>query len=62
MLIFCSDAEIVVRDTSGKEKPVTIKGVDEYGFLLVQEKNGKQFSVQPDGNTFDMCVGLVAPK
>ena len=52
----------MVRDTSGVEKPVTIKGVDEFGFLLVQEKNGKTFSVQPDGNTFDMCIGLVAPK
>ncbi|XP_026281762.1 biotin--protein ligase [Frankliniella occidentalis] len=57
-----SDAEIVVRDTSGNEKQVVIQGVDEFGFLLVREKNGKTFTVQPDGNTFDMCVGLIAPK
>ncbi|KAK3920863.1 Biotin--protein ligase [Frankliniella fusca] len=57
-----SDAEIVVRDTSGSEKQVVVQGVDEFGFLLVREKSGKTFSVQPDGNTFDMCVGLIAPK
>ncbi|XP_034249233.1 biotin--protein ligase [Thrips palmi] len=57
-----SGAEIVVRDTSGNEKPVVVQGLDEFGFLSVREKNGKVFSVQPDGNTFDMCVGLIAPK
>lgn len=60
--IVYSEAEIVVRDTAGNEKPVVVQGVDEYGFLLVQERNGKTFSVQPDGNTFDMCIGLIAPK
>lgn len=51
-----------MRDTSGNEKPVVVQGIDEYGFLSVREKNGKIFSVQPDGNTFDMCIGLIAPK
>ncbi|KAJ1527555.1 hypothetical protein ONE63_007521 [Megalurothrips usitatus] len=57
-----SDAEIVVRDISGNEKQVVVQGVDEFGFLQVREKSGKIFTVQPDGNTFDMCVGLIAPK
>lgn len=44
------------------KKEVVIKGLDEFGFLLVQTKSGQSLSVQPDGNTFDMLKNLIAIK
>ncbi|XP_074626123.1 biotin--protein ligase-like isoform X3 [Acropora palmata] len=41
---------------------VTIIGLDHFGFLLVQTKSGKNLSVQPDGNSFDMLKNLIAIK
>ena len=41
---------------------VTITGLDDFGFLLVQTKAGKSLSVQPDGNSFDMLRNLIAMK
>lgn len=46
----------------GNVKDVTIIGIDEYGFLKVKSKDGSTTSVQPDGNSFDMLKGLIAPK
>lgn len=39
----------------------TIKGLDEAGWLVVSTASG-DVRVAPDGNTFDMMSGLVAPK
>lgn len=39
----------------------TISGVDEGGWLLVRTEHG-ELRVAPDGNTFDMMAGLLAPK
>uniref|UniRef100_A0A2A4JH97 BPL/LPL catalytic domain-containing protein n=1 Tax=Heliothis virescens TaxID=7102 RepID=A0A2A4JH97_HELVI len=39
----------------------TIKGLDEAGWLVVNTAAG-DVRVAPDGNTFDMMSGLVAPK
>ena len=39
----------------------TIKGLDEAGWLVVSTANG-DVTVAPDGNTFDMMSGLVAPR
>ena len=36
---------------------VVIVGIDEYGYLRVQCKNGQELSLQPDGNTFDIMKG-----
>eukprot|EP00088_Acartia_fossae_P030779 TRINITY_DN31776_c0_g1_i1.p1 TRINITY_DN31776_c0_g1~~TRINITY_DN31776_c0_g1_i1.p1 ORF type:complete len:507 (+),score=78.12 TRINITY_DN31776_c0_g1_i1:46-1566(+) len=43
-------------------QPVRILGLDEYGYLLVQDQHGRQFSVHDDGNSFDMLNGLIRPK
>ena len=45
-----------------KMEDVTIKGLDDFGFLLAQTKSGKSLSVQPDGNSFDMLRNLIAIK
>ena len=39
----------------------TVIGVDDFGYLRVQGQDGVLFSVHPDGNSFDMLRGLVAP-
>ncbi|CAB3366136.1 Hypothetical predicted protein [Cloeon dipterum] len=49
-----SGAEVTVRSEDGKEQRVTVQGLDPYGYLLVRAHDGNQFSVQPDGNSFDM--------
>jgi len=41
---------------------VTIKGLDDFGFLLVETMSGEALSVQPDGNSFDMLRNLIAMK
>ena len=41
---------------------VTIKGLDDFGFLLVETASGEVLSVQPDGNSFDMLRNLIAMK
>ncbi|XP_072155418.1 biotin--protein ligase isoform X4 [Bemisia tabaci] len=56
------NAEISVVQADGSKKNVTIVGLDKYGFLEVRGTKGEKFSVQPDGNSFDMFEGLIAPK
>ena len=41
---------------------VTILGLDEYGYLLVESPTGTKISVQPDGNSFDMMQNLIMLK
>lgn len=57
-----SGAEITVQTVTGESRKAVITGVDDYGFLTVQSEDGTLSSVQPDGNTFDMLKGLIAPK
>ncbi|KAM3961203.1 LOW QUALITY PROTEIN: holocarboxylase synthetase-like protein [Aphomia sociella] len=47
----------------GSSTPVSgcISGVDEAGWLLVNTPTG-ELRVAPDGNTFDIMSGLIAPK
>ncbi|XP_045504178.1 biotin--protein ligase isoform X1 [Colias croceus] len=56
------DEEIRVQ-TQDADSPVTgtISGLDEYGWLLVRTEQG-ELRLQPDGNTFDIMSGLIAPK
>ena len=42
--------------------PVTVVGLDDYGYLLVETSSGEKLSVQPDGNSFDMMQNLIAMK
>lgn len=54
---------MTVVSKSGDEKTAKIVGIDEFGFLQVQPDDSKEkFSVQPDGNSFDMIRGLIIPK
>lgn len=53
---------MTIQTSEGERKKVNIKGIDEYGFLSVETDDGVVSSVQPDGNTFDMMKGLIAPK
>jgi biotin---protein ligase len=53
---------VTVQNENGTEQQVTILGLDPHGYLLVRGSNGSQFSVQPDGNSFDMLQGLIKPK
>lgn len=39
-----------------------ILGLDEFGFLLLQKADGSLFSVQPDGNSFDIMHNLIKVK
>lgn len=57
-----SDAQVNVLASTGANKPVVICGIDEHGYLRVREQTGREFSVQPDGNSFDMMEGLITPK
>lgn len=57
-----SDAEIIVVDANGSKKLATIIGVDEYGYLLVQQTGHAPETVLPDGNTFDILRGLISTK
>lgn len=53
----------VKEDESETEHEGVIKGIDEFGFLLVKLINDEHvISVQPDGNSFDMMKGLIYPK
>ena len=64
MQILCfvfSDAEITVVSANGESQEVTILGIDRFGFLKVQGKSGNAFTVHPDGNSFDILKGLIAP-
>lgn len=56
-----SDAEITVVGARESTQKATVIGVDDFGFLRVQGQDGISFSVHPDGNSFDMLRGLVAP-
>lgn len=58
-----SDAEIVIIDADGHKKLATIIGIDDYGYLLVQQPgHDEPESVHPDGNTFDILRGLISAK
>ncbi|XP_031554361.1 biotin--protein ligase-like [Actinia tenebrosa] len=56
-----SDSKVTL-NTAGHPQEVTIIGLDDFGFLLVQKESGEKLSVQPDGNTFDLLANLIAFK
>ncbi|XP_045669512.1 biotin--protein ligase isoform X3 [Ursus americanus] len=41
---------------------VWLVGLDDSGFLQVQQEDGKVVTVHPDGNSFDMLRNLIVPK
>jgi biotin-(acetyl-CoA carboxylase) ligase len=60
--IFFRNSKVTVIKSNGKAENVTISGINDYGYLVVHASDGKTFSVQPDGNSFDLFKGLIAPK
>ncbi|CAB3411115.1 unnamed protein product [Caenorhabditis bovis] len=56
-----SQQEILLSDYNER---VTIRGIDDYGYLEVRSKSNpdKIFSIGDDGNTFDMMKGLIRHK
>lgn len=60
-LIF-RDSEISVATKDNQSRKVKIVGIDDFGYLTVKSVDGTVSAVQPDGNTFDMLKGLIAPK
>jgi len=59
---FLSSNVKVNLSVNDKMEEVTIKGLDDFGFLLVETTSGESLSVQPDGNSFDMLRNLIAMK
>lgn len=57
-----SGAEITVQTADGSTTGVKVTGIDQFGFLTVTSRDGVTSSVEPDGNSFDMMQGLIAPK
>ncbi|KAK9503234.1 hypothetical protein O3M35_011850 [Rhynocoris fuscipes] len=57
-----SDAEVDVKTSDNQIKKVKIKGIDTYGFLVVESSNGELLTLQPDGNSFDMLSNLIISK
>lgn len=58
---FFRNSNVMVTFINGRRENVTILGIDEYGYLLVQGTKG-MFSVHSDGNSFDVLKGLIVPK
>lgn len=52
----------MVISPEGTSQEVKILGIDDFGFLQVCGEGGKIFTVHPDGNSFDILKGLIAPK
>lgn len=61
-MCFYSNSSVTITNQEGTSKVVQIVGIDEYGFLKVRDEKGIESVVQPDGNSFDMMKGLIAPK
>ncbi|XP_013147643.1 PREDICTED: biotin--protein ligase [Papilio polytes] len=57
------DGEEIMLKREGEESPVAgvVCGVDECGWLRVRAA-ARELRVAPDGNTFDIMTGLIAPK
>lgn len=59
---FFRNSEVTVQSEDGQVTKATVVGIDDFGFLKVRRDSGEICVVQPDGNTFDMIKGLIAPK
>ena len=39
-----------------------VLGIDDFGYLQVQTRDGEVISLQPDGNSFDMMSNMISIK
>lgn len=60
--VFISNTEVTVLRPDKSSFKATIIGLDDHGFLKVRSEDGDIVDVRPDGNSFDMLAGLIAPK
>ena len=58
ILSCCSDQ--VVQSETGPE--VRVQGVDEHGYLVVQQADGSTRPILPDRNSFDQTKNMIVPK
>lgn len=57
------EESVKVEVTQGQYETCRILGIDKFGFLRVKEVcSDKEFSVRPDGNSFDLRNKLIAMK
>ena len=57
-----SECEVAI-EVDDSSISCTIVGIDEFGFLRARRHdNGDVLSLHPDGNSFDIMKGLIAPK
>ncbi|XP_050436553.1 biotin--protein ligase [Adelges cooleyi] len=57
-----SNTEVTVLRTDQTSFKALVIGLDDHGFLRVRSESGEIVDVRPDGNSFDMLAGLIAPK
>jgi len=62
LYIFISNTLVTVLRPNKSSFKATIIGLDDHGFLRVRSEDGEILDVRPDGNSFDMLAGLIAPK
>ncbi|XP_011882761.1 PREDICTED: biotin--protein ligase isoform X2 [Vollenhovia emeryi] len=55
------NSNVTVTFFNGRREEVIVRGIDNYGYLLVQGQKG-MFSVHSDENSFDVLKGLIVPK
>ena len=53
---------MVVQLASRGNEEVTVRGIDEYGYLRVLTKSGEELTLRPDGNSFDIMRNLIVMK
>lgn len=59
---YISNTEVTVLRPNNSSFKATVIGLDDHGFLRVRSEEGEIIDVRPDGNSFDMLSGLIAPK
>ena len=58
---FSSDKVVALESYSMQKAKVV--GIDDFGYLVVQlMQDGRQVTLQPDGNSFDMMKNLIFTK
>lgn len=62
IFIFISNTIVNVLRPNKTSFQATVIGLDDNGFLRVRSEDGEILDVRPDGNSFDMLAGLIAPK
>ena len=57
-----TNQRVRVLSEDGKFTNVTIRGIDNSGFLVAVDDNGNELKLLSDGNTFNFLEGLISKK